>query len=421
MASKKNAYLIVRYLDKNLIKIIDFTDINNNLCGRTNNLEQIDLYTSQFKNKDELITDLIEKRKINSKNVDIFIAKKKNDKNLNFYEVIYNPYNEQRITCLQNIAKKNIGLNTLDVQKDIEYIYSNFFEKYKNIRRLREIVLSDITPLYSQFTKYLSYNTDIDLSKIIALNGGWILNSYPLIRNIIALVNQYNNLSNGNSNIFKEYLNNLANLTNQRIIYKNELLKKTDPNYIEGQLSLFDSNFSNETSFKEDLTLPPKKEFTKEEIINYIMKTFEKLPVLLFIFNKEKNVSINNNIFNSNITIGDLTKLKTLINQPLLYELFLLNYHIYYYQIESNFLRKVILKEDINRYYNNILNNLVNDDNLLKNCLLWCDLFNNYLKNKNLPPKKYNFSEEDIELYLELQDKDTLDLEKIYKKVYKNE
>ena len=287
MVSKKNSFLVVRYLDKNLIKIINFDDENTN---RVKTLEEIDLYTSQFKNKEELIADLIKKRKINSKNVDIFIAKKKNEKKLNFYEVIFNPYQEQRIACLQRVAKKNLGLSTLDVQKDIDFIYDDFFEKYKNNRRLREIVLSDITPLYSKFTNYLSYNTNVDMSKIKKFNGGWIKESYPLMRNIIALVNQYNDLNT--TNVFKSYLTNLASLTAGRMVYKNEIINKTDSNYIEGQLSLFDSiSLESDTTFNGDLFLP-KKEFTKEENISYIMKTFESLPVTLFIFNTEKNVNI---------------------------------------------------------------------------------------------------------------------------------
>ncbi len=228
-------YLIARNKDTNDFKIIKLKkswysdDSNNDEVLKANPLEAIDLVTTKFSSVEEMAGRMKNNGYIKTSNVDIFIVNKNKYNQLIINDIIYNHNNSLLIKYLQSIAKALLKKDIKSEQDKIKYIY----------KELAEILFNDTNGSFSSFfySKYCNisetikdFYEDCETSKDfknVPYKNSWMLVSYLNIRNIVKLLNNFSKKSE-----------NCTSYSRKLII--NEILKRIDENYIDGQFNLFD-------------------------------------------------------------------------------------------------------------------------------------------------------------------------------------
>lgn len=189
---KKNKYaLIAKDNNSNNYKFISFDD------EKITKLEKIDLYTMHFDNKDEFVKKLIENGQIDNSDVDIFIVcSKKDGKEITFMEPIYfgpNYYlSKDLVDIIPQFLKKNV-----DNKKCFDNILKQFENRILNSPGFYDMVVWNRTNLYGKFTDYIRQSKRVSgfMEKIKYNDGGWIYDSYPLIRNIVEAINRHDEVA----------------------------------------------------------------------------------------------------------------------------------------------------------------------------------------------------------------------------------
>lgn len=282
----KNSYsLVIRDTNSNDIKLI-----------KKSTLEEIDKYTIS-KSKEEIILDLLQDKKIDSINQDIFIVKRKGN-NINYLEPIYNNtyYKNSLIKAINKDKTGNIN------------ILNDFIKNMKNNVTYYKFVNLNLTDIYKKFYDYFRFR-EMDLDILIRQkynDGKWAITSYPLARNIVESFNRYNMLNNGN--IIDNAYNYSKNITNERNKCKNAIYIITDKEYIDGQLDFFnivryndsDNNILEIDTLLNNINIDTFKIDNKEIIINsnneynyyldiIIKRIDNELLKLIYIYSKNKD------------------------------------------------------------------------------------------------------------------------------------
>ena len=315
--SRGNKYaLIAKDNNSTDYKFISFDD------EKITKLEKIDLYTMYFENKDALVNQLFDNGQIKDTNVDLFIVcSKKNGKEITFMEPLYYGTNylliRHLLDTIPQFLKKNV-----DNKKCFDQILRQFESKIINNSNFYDMVIWNKTNLYGKFCDYIKQSRKMPgfMEKIKHNDGGWIYDSYPLIRNMVEAINRYDNISKQTRDVFNK---------NNEIYYENKknrekiipsLKEKFEDGYIVGQISLFDMFGDNvgivEAPKTAEIIEPPKeakitrinwkKECELYSDIDIATKLSEvrevlwKLPRNVF-----KSIKVNNGrnimVFNENI------------------------------------------------------------------------------------------------------------------------
>lgn len=284
MSSKNRYFLVARNRKDNKFKFLkmddNFCEINHFPKDRkANELEIIDLYTSFFKNREEFINYLMLTSQIDSFDTDVFITYQSHKKDhMHFYEVIYNPYNNLRMQDFKTLARKSyeVGLNVH--QRESENIINKFCSKMASDKSFRDVVLLDMTNVYKKFVEYFKEFTfsDRPVYSIKYREGGWALESYSLIRNIIEILNRCEMLGEKDKHLVDANIDFLNENINGRLNNSEMLIHKTDKNFFEGQISMFDyledKAASLEKEIFEDKEVEEVKEFPQMEPKKLILK-----------------------------------------------------------------------------------------------------------------------------------------------------
>lgn len=245
MSVIKNYFLIVRDRETNHFKIIDFNNSKGNL------LEEIDNYTSDFKDTKSLIIDIKEKGYNVSDNADIYIVQRKKENGhycIKTQEVLYNtPFLKTIIKDSLNGCYKEDSNSVTEEEKEMargtaSHLFMMFFSKLKtsdgngNIiktykDRINFAAYDNHFP--SIFREYLSntpYYEKYDIKKL----PKWQLKYYPLLRNLLPYIT--GNIKLDNPQARRIYKIDLLG----RMEIEDEIIKKTDKKYDSNQNSFFD-------------------------------------------------------------------------------------------------------------------------------------------------------------------------------------
>ena len=142
-------------------------------------LAEIDLYTSNFKDKEDFLKYLQEQGLHTSSDADLFIAYQKRDKSIEHLDLVYGYYKlknfaESEINakpnttkCLEEIVKES--KNNYDFQ---DLIRSNYFKMYQDVKN---IILS------SYRRNYIKYQ----------IPEQWIRSDYRSGRDVLAAIDEY--------------------------------------------------------------------------------------------------------------------------------------------------------------------------------------------------------------------------------------
>ena len=326
-------YLIARNKRDNTITTIP---VNGSDCG---SLEDIDLFTMNFKNEAEFSYYLLEKGLISTIPVDLFIANQSKGE-IYTQEVVYSYAKE--IGSIANNSKNNQIINSTE---DIDTILDSFSYKMKYNKKYYEMIVSTDTNIYRSFIDFYIDNNDNYTDPLYHAKyqkNSFARKSYKLIRNIVEANNRFDTY---------RYTGHYYNSNDfYRRLLKDKLINITDSNYISNQLSLLD-DFDDE---KED-----------EDKIFEILGIFDRVSRKEFSSENEELV-INKSEF-SNCSENDYKKIEGLLGEQLLILLYRLARANELYQIEI---------ADNTR--SEIMRVLGNDKMTLELAYQWCNIYNKY-------------------------------------------
>lgn len=244
----KNYCLVVRYRDNNEVQIVELNSKwylegeAKDTFSRRNFLEAIDLVTTKFRNREEMLARMFKNGYIRSNDADVYIASKRkmNGKGLlKIYEVVYNPNNNLRIADFRDIAKASLGNNFSSEIDKVKRVFDKLAAKVFYNGEFRDYLKSGFTNIYQQLMEMYVYSNCDGPAYNVKYENYWSLSSYLIVRNIIEAMNRFDlfryEKDKVDANI--EFLNENGVF---RKVVEEELLEKLDKNYIEGQYSLFD-------------------------------------------------------------------------------------------------------------------------------------------------------------------------------------
>ena len=323
-------YLIARNKKDNTVNVIPI----NNCEG--NKLENIDLYTINFNNEEELSMDLLSRGLITSIPVDLFIANQTKGV-VNIQEVIYSYAKE-----IRSIAENSCNSCIDKSHEEIDTILDSFASMMEHNTSFYNTVMFTDTNIYR---KYIDYFEGENLSGTVKYNikykgNSWGRKSYKLIRNIVETINRFRNykLSNHKMNKNKFY----------RSMLMSKLIELTDKNFVPNQMGLLDSfDLDDDTKLLE------------------IISTFDRVDIDDFLLDKDQ-ISINYSNFN-NVLEEDKIKLNMLLPKEFI--------SLLYKMSRANNSFQTELYE---AFRDSIVNMLDNDTNLLNAAYDWISLYNKY-------------------------------------------
>jgi hypothetical protein len=357
--SKNKYYLIARNKTDNSFKIINI----NNSCDKSASLEEIDLYTLNYKKDTSLILDLYTKEKIDNFDIDLFIASRNND-SVDYLELLYNYNESNRFTKLKNVANSSIKGNISESIKDINSLLDDFILKMHNNDNFYRYVNSGCTNVYRKFYNYID---DInitdednlkDLFRIKYNDGAWSLKSYRLIRNVTEAIDRfYRTLSYYNQ---ESFTNNMSS----RNKIKSKIALETDNNYFEGQISLFD--FMNNS----------KDESSTLDKLYEVKSIFKTIPREAFISNKE-GVKFNPDYFSYYADSNYKDILSTKLDNRLLKAVYLYAIHKKCFtEKEARCESTLEIERDLREDLDNIHKMLSKNPKKLNDAYIFCKLYN---------------------------------------------
>ena len=395
MGAVKRYYLVIRDKANNDYNIINISDRNGH-NNRANRLEVIDDLTMHYRNSNEFINDLLEQRYINNGNVDIFIVSPNSKGNeLSYLELVYNSHSK-RDEKLNDIIEAALDKDLTKEEDNIKYILDRFADLMYYDEEFNNIVLfkySNVANKYINYFKNRKGTKPFYQAKF--KDGEWALHSYPLIRNIVDIIDRYDSYKRSTSEVFEENLDYYKRVTpgrrkiskvllndiynnyfsankDERLNLKNDLLLKTDKNYIEGQMS-FDE-YMNDLEFEDG-----KKDtyVDMETKLAVVMDVFNRLPRKVFSMLEDGSIIFNTNMFLVYENEKEKDILSDLLSKDLLKDID--NYTVNLSKLKlysSRVYDTDTLAREASHYENKIYNRLVSNLDELNDAYSWCLLYN---------------------------------------------
>ena len=390
----KNYYLIVRYRDNNEVQVVELNSrwylegVDKDTFFRANSLEAIDLVTSRFKNREEMLKRMQENGYIRSAKADCYIAskRKKNGKSyVKTHEVIYNPKNDTRMMEFRDIAKFSLD-NEIDIeQAKVKKVFDKLASKVFYSVDFQNYLKSGFTNIYKKIMELYIYAPNMTKPAYNVKYGNyWLLSSYSAVRNIIEALNRFDLFSDALDKVDA----NIAFLNENGVERKKvekELLVKLDKNYVSGQYSLFDNNMFDSKEKKiekpeEEIEIleeaeEESKEVSYEDKKVFIYDTLRDLPIEVF-KTVEGKVKVNEELFQSYPSDKDY-KIYQNLSGKVIRTLFLYTLHYNKYrEALERFQNTFVLEEEL-REDRKELRKILDRENNVDKVYEWC---NTYLK-----------------------------------------
>lgn len=415
-------YLVARNKENNTLETIPIKEKwylgknGQDIFKRRNHLEAIDLTTTRFKNKEEMLNQMYKSGYIKTTNVDIFIAKKikrNNKEYIKFHEVIYNPEGKLRITDLRKIAYSFLAADKTKEKDLIDKVFNKLIAKANSDIEFRNILTCEMTNVPKRLTDFFWKGTQSYSLKYKNLSA---FENYSTIRSIIEALNRYDFLQTIPGNPFNNNVDYLNDFSSARKKVEPELLKILDKDYIPGQYDLFTyqeklppqenlspqentpqteeklQKTSLETSYQEDsetnflMNLPS---LPKEDQKKIILNTFSKIPFGLLNFTNNKK-SLDSSFLKREISSSTKEQLETLLPNELFRELVLYTVHKNEYQKNLMYGANTNLLEEEIRQDEKTLSKLLAKEKNLDKIFLWTLIYQNTLQSdkKNADTKE---------------------------------
>ena len=225
--AKNHYFLFGRNCDTNEVKAIPFSR-RGEISNVEHSLEDIDNYTNAYQSEADLTLSLYQNGKIDGYNYDLFIVSR-NGNRLTFLEPIYASFMYSK--RIHNITSTTNGLDLYG-----EPILDHVIKKMYYQPNFYRFLAAGNTNVYKKFIDYFKKRDDLkEMFNYKYKDGSWMYQSYPLIRNIVEAIYRYDEYNNhpGSDIQYQEKMKARGDLSDQIMVL-------TDPNYIDGQQSIFD-------------------------------------------------------------------------------------------------------------------------------------------------------------------------------------
>lgn len=323
----KNYYLVVRYRAENTTQVIKLNSrwYLENACedvfSRANSLVAIDLVTTKFKSREEMLKRMYDNGYISSSDADIYIAskRKKNGKEyLKTLEVIYNPADSLRMSEFRDVAKAALDNDFVSEREKVKRIFDKLASKVFYNQEFRDYLKSGFTNIYKKILEAYVYSTKGEAPAYnVKYDNYWLLSNYIIIRNVIEAMNRFDLFAVAedkiNANI--DYLNENGI---DRVQVEKDLLVKLDKDYVEGQYNLFDMLKSSdnvndivEQTFEAEIDEEEALELTADDKKEFFYRNIGYLDSSLFKGGK-RGVEFNTDFFESYPSVLDEQRLLNL-------------------------------------------------------------------------------------------------------------
>lgn len=401
----KRYYLVIRDKSNNDYNIINICDRNGN-SNRANRLEVIDDLTTHYKDKNEFIDDLLEQGYINNEDVDVFIVSPNSKENsLAYFELVFNS-NNKRDLMLKDIIESALDKNLVKEEDSIKYILDRFADLMNYDDEFKNIIDFGYSNVAKKYVTYFRNKKGLKpFYQAKFKDGEWAMNSYPLIRNIVDIIDRFDKYRRVTAEVFEENLDYYMKVTPERRniskhvlkdIYNkqfvpdqdrlsigSDLLVKTKKDYIDGQLSFTDYlrnlEFDDEKLENTDLDDNSNDIETK---IAVVIDAFKRLPRKVFSSLNDDKIVFNTNMFLTYKEEKDKDLLSNLLSSDLLKDIENYTYNLNRLKMYSPRIYDTDnLSKEVRHYETKIYNRFVNDINELNNAYSWCLLYNKCMEN----------------------------------------
>ena len=337
----KKYYLIAREKESNKFEILKLEDSwyldEQQATGkvtRDNDLEAIDLVTSNFGSQGELASRLFENGYIDNPNVDIFIAsKKKKDGTsyIKFDEVVYGRENSRRTEALKTIARNSLNGNMNTDKKATGSIYDDIIMLVYGSSDFCSMIMDGETNISRRMAEELArvpHYSDIPYE--LKYEKSFSFGNYREARNVVEAMNRLERFSDSSrENRVEKNQAYIEENYSDRMALVPELSLRLEPDYCEGQLSLFEFfNERDRTQIREATQVlsreakvqrpsnhrvsEPKKNLTVSEMTSEVFRILETVPTNLFVRNEGK-FSINEKAFDCPLLDNEKFRLNHLL------------------------------------------------------------------------------------------------------------
>ena len=354
----KKYYLIAREKESNKFKILRLEDSwyldEQQATGkitRNNDLEAIDLVTSNFSSCEELASRLYENGYIDNPNVDIFIAskrKKDGSSYIKFDEVVYGKKNSQRTEALRTIARNSLNGNMNTDKRATGTIYDDIIMLVYGSFDFCSMIMDGETNISRRMAEELARVPNYsDIPYELKYEKAFSFGNYREVRNVVEAMNRLERFSNcARENRVEKNQAYIEENYSDRLALVPELSLKLEPDYCDGQLSLFGFfDESDQTRIREATRILSreakvqrpshsvsklKKRLSIPEMINEVFRVLETVPTNLFVREGNKFV-INERAFDCPILDNEKYQLNHLMTGNL--PKFFMNYAIHKEQL----------------------------------------------------------------------------------------
>lgn len=226
-----------------------------------NDISAIDIVTSKFESEEHMKEHMYKNGYLKSKGVDIYIIHKHKNHGkeyINEYEIIYNnKHKEKRSNLLNIMAKKRLYNEHFDTSLTDNFM-NQFLTKCKFNLSFKEFMTSPFGTVDKYLVETILKKKVPDYSIKFLMRDK--INTYPFIRNIISMWNIYDELYEKNKNLTgrelikkmtDDYIEMLNSRNSRRLDYQ-KIIKKTDKNNVEGQITM-EEYLSKELSYEEEM------------------------------------------------------------------------------------------------------------------------------------------------------------------------
>ena len=335
--------LVARNKKDNTFKIIGIKESwyksggdDENVCYK-NSLPSIDLVTSRFLSREDMQKRLIEKGYIAEGEYDFFVASKTKSGSSNpvkFQEVIYRPEQNERMAEFRTVASASHAGRMKEVNDKVLRIFNKLLTKSFHRPDFHHMIQNGYTGLPKKLVDALAGVRECkDVPYSLKYKERWAVESYPVIRNIIEALNRYDLLVSKDNNIINANVGYFNENVRGRRSLMNELNIILDKDFTPGQLNLLGDNTDDVWAvsggvIKEEVVTPivevkkPKykiPEFSddgKVDIDN-IMRFLLKLPYEVFIYDENKQLTFNFDVFDYELDDDTKKKLNSLLTSYL--------------------------------------------------------------------------------------------------------
>lgn len=317
---------------------------------KENRLEAIDLVTSRFSSREDMAKRLCSNNYIPSEDYEFFVVgriRKNKQDMVRMHEVFYN-VKPDRTEYFRTIAYESLNTDLKGSAKNLR-LFDRFLNKLYYNSNYYEVVEKGLSGVPNRvFNIYKDCNKRNTPPYFLKYQNNWMMENYGISRSIVGSFQRFDKLGT-----YKNHVEYLKRLSEKYEGMKEELLRITSPEYLNGQLTL-------------DLTIP------REEKVDYTLRTLRGMD------RKDIRTEDNKYYFDSSrYDVSDKERKKLKLPQVVLKRVYWYLFHKEKLNEEQySYGNMCVLQEDMDADYRDI-QKAISKETVLNSAYQFCLLYNN--------------------------------------------